>query len=166
MGTTCSLDNIKDILLLLSMLNLIQQCSPQDFGKFCEFQWCLYEACCSLNKNFLTWELSLSCKKKTQFALTSFSFLFRTSWVDCKRRNFLQQCFWNDNSRWWLLNKVNASQVQTYSSNGKPLQNQYFAITTTTKKQINTPDNGSFPPLSDFVFQIPSSECLHKLPFG
>ena len=54
-----------------------------------DFKWCLYEACCSLNKKLSTWKLSLSCNKRTLFAMISFSSLFRASWVDCEQKNFL-----------------------------------------------------------------------------
>ena len=31
---------------------------------------------------------------------------------------------------------------------------------------LNTPDNVTSTLLSDFAFEIPSSRCQHKLPFG
>ena len=49
------------------------------------------------NKNLSTWELSLSCEKRTQFALTTFSSLFRPSWVDCEWGNFLLYSMFDQN---------------------------------------------------------------------
>ena len=109
-------------------------------------------------KKLSTWELSLRCKKRTRFALTSFSSWF----LRVKEFPWVLHV-------WSSLKGHSTKWMHHRFKHIHPTINHFQFIATILREntQIQTPDNGSFPPLKiPKKNKIPSSKCQRKLPFG